>query len=380
MNSFSKKRLAYLLLVFGTIPQDPILAQQKVPSNAEVEAVAHLRQARAQIIEQLRIRPVASVAIGVAKGSETLWLEAYGWADSQAKRPATPRTIYAIGSLAKSVTATSALALISQGRLNFDTPIHELIKKEGRLLSLGGVFAHVTTKHLLNSTAGIPHGYVSYRADAGSTDQLCSGPQGFICFPPGEVFEYSNNSFGTLQSVVESVTGTSFDNVLQQLVFAPLEMTGSLACFDAERSNEYATAHDRDGTPIVRFHHTPEGGLGLFSTARDLLRFGMFHVGTLKADQGLPFDEQMRRLIHVPGDGENAVRFQLGWWMSGKDTSVSNGSIRGANANLTIVPKDELVVVVLANQTTALADELSNQIVALLEPTTVESREQARSK
>lgn len=354
-------------------------AQQQIPAIADVKSSPKFQAIREYIIEKMKERGCPSVAVGVAKGKEILWLEAFGWANQETGSPASARTIYAIGSMSKSITATAALALIKQRRLNLETRIAELIGGEKFLRGMAGSLNEVRVEHLLNSTAGIPHGWISYEYQSELTPDIHPLYRGFVCFPPGEVFEYSNNSFGVLQRTIESITRKTFEEALQELVFTPLGMSGSVSRFDTNRSEEFAIPYDRDGSPVPRRHTTPEGGLGLYSTAKDLLRYGMFHVGSLSVDQHSPLSGELLTRMHEPEGGPGQGFFHLGWWSGGSGVRVSNGSIEGANANLTMIPAEELVVLLLTNQTSSLADELSSEIVALFKPSFIETGRQSRA-
>jgi CubicO group peptidase (beta-lactamase class C family) len=378
-----KKFSLYYLIAFFlmcTLLTDKLRAQQHIPATVDVEVDSQFQNIRLDVIKKMKEGRCPSVAVGVAKEGEILWLEAFGWANKETGNPASPKKIYAIGSLSKSITATAALALITQGRLKLETRIVELIEGNESLQGLGGSPDEVRVEHLLNSTAGIPHGWISYEYKLGPPPDIHPWYRGFVCFPPGKVFEYSNNSFGVLQWTIESITKKTFEEALQELVFTPLGMTRSVSQFDANRSEEFAVPYDRNGSPVRRRHSTPEGGLGLYSTARDLLRYGMFHVGTPLMDQHPPLSDEWLNRMHTPGTGPGLGFFHLGWWSGGSGARVSNGSIEGANANLTIIPKEKLVVAVLTNQTSSLADELSGQIVASYVPASAEARRQTRTE
>jgi len=153
-------------------------------------------------------------------------------------------------------------------------------------------------------------------------------------------------------------------------------MTASTARFDPGRRDEYAVGYTANGDPVLHAHVMPEGGLGLYSSAEDLLRYGMYHAGT---------DSPSRRVSPSPAQPTNSGTdpahgyFHLGWWMSDA-VRVSNGSVRGANAHLSILPDDELVVVVLTNQTSNFADEVAGRIIESLVPGVAEKGARARAE
>jgi CubicO group peptidase (beta-lactamase class C family) len=49
------------------------------------------------------------------------------------------------------------------------------------------------------------------------------------CFPPGSQFRYSNSGYALLALIVEQRSGQTFARCLREHIFAPLQMTGTLA-------------------------------------------------------------------------------------------------------------------------------------------------------
>src|SRR5262249_8488860 len=66
---------------------------------------------RAEIQRRLVQQSIPSVAVAVARDGHVLWEEAFGWADREDRRRATPHTPYTLGSVSKPVTATALMVL-----------------------------------------------------------------------------------------------------------------------------------------------------------------------------------------------------------------------------------------------------------------------------
>jgi CubicO group peptidase (beta-lactamase class C family) len=334
--------------------------QEAIPPAPE------LKQIRADVMDLVSSRGNPSLTVGVARYGEILWLESLGYADPARRRKADPSTVYPIGSMSKSVTAAAAQRLIDQGRLGLESSVDSLLPASAKPWDPAEFLPRITVGQLLNSTAGLSHGWLSVR-DADSEPTGCySGYPSAVAFPPGEVFEYSNHSFGLLQDVVAARTGQDFGAALWNLVFEPLGMKSSSARLDSTRLDSYAVRHDADGDPIPHPELIPEGGLGLYSSAEDLLRFGMDRARSLGA-------------VSYVAAGPSAGWFQLGWWSTSR-RRISNGSVEGANAHLTILPGDELVIVALTNMTSSLADEVADRILDSLEPGSGEAGAASRSE
>jgi CubicO group peptidase (beta-lactamase class C family) len=68
------------------------------------------------IKQQLSERRLPSVAVAVARDGQIIWEEAFGWADSEKRIPATPHTMHSLASISKPFTATGLMILKERGR------------------------------------------------------------------------------------------------------------------------------------------------------------------------------------------------------------------------------------------------------------------------
>jgi D-alanyl-D-alanine carboxypeptidase len=108
--------------------------------------------ARLDSMVQQQSADLPSLSVVVLRGRDTLLARAYALADREAKRPATPTTIYEIASLTKQVTASAIMRLVERGSLHLDDVIDKYVPQS----PLGG--NRVTVHDLLNHTAGV-HNY-----------------------------------------------------------------------------------------------------------------------------------------------------------------------------------------------------------------------------
>jgi CubicO group peptidase (beta-lactamase class C family) len=350
------------------------LLSQEVPVQTVVAPSEGLAPLRREIFELISERGPPSLTLGVARDGEIVWLEAIGWADRQARRPAETTTLYAVGSMSKSITASAALALVQRGELDHQTRVAELLGPAVRPWDPLGYLEDVRVDDLLASTAGVPHGWVTLSDSKTSIPGCYAGYPSLVAFSPGEVFDYSNNSFGVLQAVIEAKTGRDFEGALQELVFKPLRMTHSTSWLDSTRLESYAVRYTNEGSPLPNEQLMPQGGLGLYASVEDVLRHGMFHLAHLKSNHDGPGSLPIR-----PGGDPSEGYFRNGWWTTAR-SHVSNGSIAGANSHLVVLPPEGLVIVVLTNQTSSLADEVADRIRDFLVPAAGESGRLSRAR
>jgi CubicO group peptidase (beta-lactamase class C family) len=105
----------------------------------------------AQRMDQLR---VPAVSIAVFSGGKIEWARAYGYADKEAGRKATPQTLFQAGSISKPVAALAALKLMEEGTLTLDTDVNERLKSWHLPDNEFTKERKVTLREILNRTAG----------------------------------------------------------------------------------------------------------------------------------------------------------------------------------------------------------------------------------
>lgn len=257
--------------------------------------------------------PGAAVAIGrqekvvVERGMGTLdW-----YPGSQSVDP--DRTVYDLASLTKVVaTTTAVMLLVEDGLMELDRPVREYLPEFS-----GGTKDHVTVRHLLTHTSGLPAG-ASIR-DPTPEGSLTRAMETRLLRAPGGRVVYSDIGFIVLAAAAERAAGEPLYRLLDRRVFGPLGMR-STTFLPGEWCGRCApTDERRDGTFIQGVVHDPlaqqlggiAGHAGLFSTVHDLARFAAMLARGGELDGVRVLQESTVRLFteRQPGADTRA----LGW-------------------------------------------------------------------
>jgi CubicO group peptidase (beta-lactamase class C family) len=329
-------------------------------------------QVRTKIIKMIDSKEIPSLAVAVAKDGQIIWLEAFGWADREKKLKATPQTIYPLASLSKSMMATGLMVLVDRGLVNPDDPVEKLITP-AKLKVYEGKSSDLKVIHLLSMTGGIPHGSACYH-EPHTPLPFTEFINRFIIsvFPPGEVYEYSNYSMGVPQAIVEKVTGKSLKDFMSSQVFGPLGMKRTFVKYPPGVKN-VAVKYYSDDTPAPHIYFGPLGGAGFYSSAHDLVKYGMFYLKNPLPDQKKIFRDEVIDKMHTVRYKQipNAM-MGLGWGCTeiegGLKWIISNGRIGGANSNISLVPSKNLAVVCLTNTSKSITDQMAIEIIDVLIP------------
>lgn len=364
--------LSAAVTVLPAVSVLPAATRPAAPAAARSPRDPALQALRARFVERAQRGAWPSLALAVVRDGRVEWLEAFGWADRSRGAAATPSTLYALGSLSKSITATAVLQLVERGRVRLEDPI---VRYGVRLPDPLGVASGATVDRLLRMTAGVPHGKwqapAASRAPLPTTADLLSRFGGPVA-APGERYLYSNLSYGALELVVAHGAARSFDAFLREELFAPLGMSRSGTGPGPAADSDLARKHGADGLPFASdYRFLPPGGGGLYSCAADLARFALLHLGALDG-AGLPTRAGLRRWHDATAPGEPShQRYFAGWGVidDGATRSLlSDGQVAGSNTALLLLPQARLGVVCLVNRTGSDALELAVEIVDALRP------------
>ena len=157
---------------------------------------------------------IPGMAVIVVNKDEVLFAEAYGNCESI-------DTPFIIGSMSKSFTALAIMQLVEQGKIDLDTPISDYIDVSLYLKNaLDG--NRITVRQLLNHTSGL--GTYQRFGSAKITDSYGK-------------YEYANVNYGLLGKIIESVSGKSYSDYVEQYIFSPLDMEHSSATFDNSKAD-----------------------------------------------------------------------------------------------------------------------------------------------
>ena len=141
----------------------------------------------------------------------------YGYADVQNKIENTPQTKYRIGSITKTVVATSILQLQEQGKLNIQENVNTYIPSFP-------ADKNITLYHLLTHTSGLPESGKG-KVNAASRINLVNwiGSQK-VEFPPGAGWRYTDYNYMVLAYIIESISKKTLGDYIKENIFIKAEM------------------------------------------------------------------------------------------------------------------------------------------------------------
>lgn len=266
-----------LSLLLGLGLALPLLANAANYLDDEVRAAA-----RAVMAEQ----DIPGLAIGVsAPGLRRLYY--FGTADRRSGQPVDAATLFEIGSLSKTYTATLGGYAAATGRLRLDESAAEV-----RPALAGSAIGQASLLQLATySAGGLP---LQFPDSVNTDDQATAFYQAFQPpFPAGSRRLYSNPSIGLFGALAAQRLDEPFATALQRHVLKPLGLDHTYLQVPAAEQAHYAWGHGKNGQPLrVNPGVYAEEAYGIKTTAGDLLAFveANLNPGRLPAPLGKALD------------------------------------------------------------------------------------------
>jgi len=269
--------------------------------------------------------------------------------------PVTDETIFQIGSISKTVTATAMMRLVERGALDLRAPVRDYLP--GFRVRDEDVSARVTSWHLLTHMAGWTGDVFTDTGDNDdAAEKYVDGMANFEQLAPlGRHFSYNNAGFCVAGRIIEVLTNASYEAAIQELIFEPLGMARSFFFPHQVMLHRFAVGHQaaEEGDRVLSPWAIPRGmnaAGGISCHIHDLLRYGVYHLGDgspLLRPESLAkmHRPHVRSLPYMGSCG-------LAWMISGsggKTRLWHTGGTNGQNAVLTLVPKDGLALGMMTN-------------------------------
>jgi D-alanyl-D-alanine carboxypeptidase len=293
-----------------------------------------------------------SGAVYFARAGKVLAQRAFGFADRERRIPNTIETRFRTASVTKMFTAVAVLRLVQDRRISLDDPLGRWIPElANEPLGLGTVHQYLT--HTAGAGDLFDGRYLGHQRELRSHDDyLRVFGKDLLKMPPGQEFAYSNLGYMLLGSLIERVTGKSYDEAVRRAVFKPARMTRTGTEPEDVAVEGRAIGYDRPPgsrevvSAMDHIDYRPFAASGAYTTVGDLARF----FAALRAHKLL--DAKHTGLMLTPTADGGATLHGYGVMIRGRSAQRwigHDGVDRGMNAEAWFSPETDRVVVILSN-------------------------------
>lgn len=329
----------------------------KEPVFEDISSFAESDKARidAWLQETVERSQYPSLSVAIVRHGMLVYQGVFGFENTWSGREATTNTAYHVASVTKAFTASLAVLLHDRGVIDLDEAVAKYLPKDVSISDTPEAGAKITFRQLASHTSGLPRrvpGAVQsvegrYQLEPERLYRLLAGVT--LEFEPGAGDRYSNLGFGLLGHALELAAGKSLNELVQELLCAPLDL-------------KHTAIHVDKDLPVATGYTTPPrlpeshsykrrlaGSGGLVTSAGDLAKFLAAHMkpGFFKTN----LLQELHNATKLK-NGNDTVR-ALAWRI---DTSTPAGRIfskNGGRSNceawIGYAPEHGVGVVVLTN-------------------------------
>ncbi|WP_158637305.1 serine hydrolase [Lacibacter cauensis] len=302
--------------------------------------------------------PGATVLL--AKADTILYRKAFGMANLELNVQMKPETVLQLASITKQFTSVAVLMLMEQGKLSLKDPLSKYIADFPR----GN---EITLHHLLNHTSGIksytnlPEFRTKTRLDMTPEEIIAVFKSQPLDFKPGERFAYSNSGYVLLGYIIEQLSGMSYNDFIQKIIFDRLGMKNSSYAdtykIIPNRANGYQLYEGNYENAEYMSTTVPYAAGSLMSTIDDMFRWNR------AMHNNLLITERTKQLAFTNYRLNNGTysNYGYGWYVNeieGISTVEHPGGMNGFTTAGIYVPQKDIYAIVLSNRDDGVGAEM----------------------
>jgi CubicO group peptidase (beta-lactamase class C family) len=319
---------------------------------------------------------VPGLAIAVVEDDRIVYARGFGVRSVETREPVDAQTIFPIGSVTKSMTATAVAMLVDDGKMEWDAPLRRYLPNfevydpyVTSVISMRDIACHRTGIEQANYLHWGPIDPAKLENHPSRDDIV----RAFKYLRPSEPFRskfsYKNEPWVVAGAAVAAASGTTWDQFLHDRLFKPLGMsrTSTSVRETTSLANVSSIHVIADGRlrPIDPINVDVASAMGsVNSSVTDMAQYVRFHLGNgTFNDRRLLSAVQMHELHEPQMIDPNErlttgtpfaqqVSYSLGWWVQdyrGLKLIHHAGEPPGGSANVFLLPEKHLGVVLLAN-------------------------------
>jgi len=218
---------------------------------------------------------VPGVTVALISQGESVWTNAFGYADIEQGTRMTSDTVCRVESISKSVTARGVMRLVEMGKIRLEDPVHMHLTS-WEFPESDFDTDRVTARHLLSHSSGLPLGTIGleYAPDEPKpTLRESLAREVRFTQEPGKSFIYSNPGFNLLELLIEDVSGQRFADFIKQEILIPLGMAHASFDWSEDLHTPVPSGHNLSGEPVPVYVYSDKAAGGLFASTEDIALF-----------------------------------------------------------------------------------------------------------
>ena len=282
-------------------PGVPPRSTRQGPTDPQ-EAAAFFDQFYAQ---EMNKEHVPGAVVALVKDGKILFTKGYGHANVDKQTPVAPdTTLFRVASLSKLFTDTGVMQLYERGLLDLDQDVNQYLKD----FQIENNYPEpITATHLMTQTDGTSQRLLGIAAPTAPKmlplAEFIPKRMPAIVQPPGTLYAYSNMGVTLAGYLVQTISGTPFEQYIDKNILQPLDMSRSsfLQPLPPPLKDDLAQGYRyQNGSfkpvPFLYFNIAPAAALS--ATATDMAHFMIAHLQHGRYENSRILEEDTAQLMH----------------------------------------------------------------------------------
>jgi len=334
--------------------------------------------------DEMQKNHIPGMSVAVVSQGKVIFSQQYGMANVELSVPVNSNSPFKIASLTKPITAIAVMMLVEETKISLDSMLSHYLPE------LPSQWSSVTVRQALSHTSGIPDYFESpdwswrnsWRMDFTHEEFINMASKASMTFKPGTSMKYSNSGFYLLGMLIEKVSGSSYQEYLDQHIFKPLQMNATRRDTSEGIVSNRVSGYTFTNGSLKNAEYTSDTWAfsegGIITTALDLSKLdsALYTNKILKRST----IEQMwtptrlnngkRGVIGDNGAGKPNY-YGLGWFISDYHNHklvLHGGEKPGYTSNYFRFTDDNLTIIVLSNLSSSPLYEIAGHIADLYLP------------
>jgi len=297
---------------------------------------------------------IPGLALAVVQQGNVVKLSSYGTANLELGVPVTEHSVFELASLTKQFTGAVIAMLAEEGEITLDDSLHQYID------DIPEDWRAITIRQLLSHSAGMVHRFEKtydgvFLMDYSTESMLDAAKKTPLNSTPGTDWKYSDKGYFLLGIVIEHVTGQSFEAVLKERFFDPLDMTETYLLNQAQIIPNRVAGYTIEDSTLQNIRRDWQFGLtphfGVMSSVFDMVKWEQSLVnGSILSEKMLAAFWSPLYVFREDAATESVLGYGYGWWVNQKNGRrfVEHSGFTGTSYFRDL--KTGLAVIVLTNR------------------------------
>ena len=322
-------------------------------------------------------RKYPGAAFAIVRRDQVLHISTHGHTNAAKTREIDEQTIFRLASVSKTFAAEIVGLLVEDGTMDWHDPVTLFVPD----FKIDGDTSKIQIQHLLGQSTGlIPHAYDNLLEHGKSMDTIWQRMSDlpYLC-QPGKCYGYQNSVFSLVDPLVEQATTLSYETLVEQRIFRPLDMNNASVGYKEFMSNpNRAEPHARSRgkwktVPVQPNYYRAAPAAGINASIQDMGKWVQAQLGS-KPDVLSPALVENLRQPRIKTRRElyrkqwrnilSDAHYGLGWrvYQLGDEQLIYHGGwVSGFRADVAFSPQHDIGFVVLLNAESSGISELTTR-------------------